>query len=152
MKYIKHFLTIMIWLMSISVYGQIERDSTIINYIEVQSKFVGLNDLNRIPDDIKPYLNSIKEYMNKNKMPFNEYWIWTSYIKEDSTSLSIPICHYDGFVRQMELELKNKDSDKNRNEGEPIPIFIFVGNASGKDGTLQIDKKTKIVLSFNLWE
>ena len=138
--------------MSISVYGQIERDSTIINYIEVQSKFVGLNDLNRIPDDIKPYLNSIKEYMNKNKMPFNEYWIWTSYIKNDSNSLSIPICHYDGFVREKELEQKNKDANKDRKEGEPRAIITFVGNASGKDGTLQIDKKTKIVLSFNLWE
>jgi phage anti-repressor protein len=108
MKNIKHLLTILILLISISGYGQIERDSTIINYIEVQSEFVGLNDLNRIPDYIRPYLSSIKEYMNKNKMPLNEYWIWTSYVQEDSNSLSIPICHYEGFVVKKKFDKKIK--------------------------------------------
>lgn len=139
-------------LISISLYGQIERDSTIVNYIEVKSEFVGLNDLNRIPDCIRPYLSSIKEYMNKNLMPLNEYWIWTSYIQEDSNSLSIPICHYDGFVFQKELEQKNKDANKDRKEGELMTVCASVGNASGKDGNLEINKNTKIVLSFTLWE
>lgn len=143
---------ILILLISISVYGQIERDSTVINYIEAQSEFVGLNDLNRIPQYIRPYINSIEEYMNKNKMHLNEYWIWTSYIQEDSTSLSIPICHYDGFVIQKELEQKNKDANKDRKEGEPLKVIVSKGNASGKDGNLEIDKNTKIVLSFKLWE
>jgi hypothetical protein len=152
MKNIKHLLTLLILLISISAYSQIERDSTIINYIEVQSKYVELNDLNRIPDYIRPYLSSIKKYMNKNKMPLNEYWILTSSVKEDSNSLSIPICHYDGFVVRKEYEQKNKDANKDRKEGEPMTIIAFVGNAGGKDGNLEIDKNTKIVLSFKLWE
>ena len=152
MKIIKHLLTILILLISISVHGQLKRDSTVINYIEVQREFVGLNDLNGIPDYIRPYLSSIEEYMNKNKMPLDEYWIWTSYIREDSNSLSIPICHYDGFVVIKELEQKNKDANKDRKEGEPMTVIAFKGNASGKDGNLEIDKNTKIVLSFKLWE
>lgn len=152
MKNIKQLSTILILLISLSVYGQIERDSSIINYIEVQSEFIGLNDINRIPDYIRPYLSSIKEYMNKNKMPLNEYWIWTSYIQEDSNSLSIPICHYDGFVFKKELEQKNKDAKKDRKEGEPMKVFAFVGNAGGRDGNLKIDKNTKNVLSFELME
>jgi hypothetical protein len=152
MKNIKHLLTILILLSSISVFGQIEKDSTIINYIKVQSEYVELNDLNRIPDNIRPYLSSVKEYMNKNKMPLNEYWIWTSYIKEDSNSLSIPICHYNGFVFKKELEEKDKKANENKKPGEPLRVTDFVGNASGKDGNLEIDKNTKIVLSFKLWE
>ena len=153
MKNIKHLLTILILIISISVYSQIERDSTIINYIEAQSEFVGLNDLNRIPDSIRPYLSSIKKYMNKNKMPLNEYWILTSSIKEDSNSLSIPICHYDGFVVKKEYEQRNKDANKDRKEGEPkVFAFFGFGNVSGKDGSLEINKNTKIVLSFKLGE
>jgi hypothetical protein len=90
--------------------------------------------------------------MNKNKMPLNEYWIWTSNIHEDSNSLSIPICHYDGFLRKKELEQKNKDANKDRKEGEPLEVIVSKGNASGKDGNLEIDKNTKIVLSFTLCE
>ena len=90
--------------------------------------------------------------MNKNKMPLNDYWILTPSVKEDSSSLSIPICHYDGFVFKKELEQKNKDANKDRKEGEPMTVITFVGNASGKDGNLEIDKNTKIVLSFKLWE
>jgi hypothetical protein len=134
------------------VFGQIEKDSTIIKYINVQSEFVRLNDLNRIPDNIRPYLSSVYEYMKKNKMPLEEYWIWTSCIKEDSNLLSIPLCHYNGFVAKKELELKNKDANKGRKEGEPMKVTVQVGNLSGKDGNLEIDKKSKIVLRFRLME
>jgi hypothetical protein len=33
-----------------------------------------------------------------------------------------------------------------------MTVFAFTGNAGGKDGNLEIDKNTKIVLSFKLWE
>ena len=153
MKNLKHLLTILILLISISVYSQIERDSAIINYIDAQSEFVGLNDLNRIPDHIRPYLCSIKKYMNKNKMPLTDYWILTSSVKEDSNSLSIPICHYDRFVLKKEFEQKYKDANKDSKEGEPnVFAFFGFGNSGGKNGNLEIDKNTKIVLSFKLWE
>lgn len=90
--------------------------------------------------------------MNNNKMPLNEYWIWTSYIKKDSSSLSIPLYHYDGFVVTKEIEQKNKDANKDRIEGEPITVIVSKGNPDGKCGNLEIDKKTKVVTSFKLWE
>lgn len=73
-------------------------------------------------------------------------------IKKDSNLLSIPLCHYDGFVLKKNLEQKIKDANKERKEGDPMTVIVSKGNASGKDGNLLIDKKTKIVLSFKLWE
>ncbi len=134
------------------MYGQIERDSTIVNYIENQNEFTGLNDMNGIPDSIRSYFNSVKDYMNKNNMDLADYWIWTSHIQEDSNSISIPICHYSGFVFMKELEEKNKNENKDRKTGEPITVIDFNGNMSGKDGNLEIEKKTKKVLSFGLWQ
>jgi hypothetical protein len=55
-------------------------------------------------------------------------------------------------VAKKELELKNKDANKGRKEGEPMKVTVQVGNLSGKDGNLEIDKKSKIVLRFRLME
>lgn len=55
-------------------------------------------------------------------------------------------------VMKNKLDTKNVEANKNRKEGEPVPVVYFNGNASGKDGNLELDKKTKSVLSFRLWQ
>ncbi|UTW65124.1 hypothetical protein KFE94_10575 [bacterium SCSIO 12643] len=149
----KHFFTGLTFLILIhNAYGQIEKDSTIINYINDQKEFVGFNNLDELPESIKPYLTTIKDYMANNKMDLNDYWFWTSYVQEDSSSIYIPICHYDGFVFKKDLEEKNIEANKDRKERELITVINFNGNASGKDGNLEIDRSTNKVLSFRLWQ
>lgn len=152
MKNIRHFIAVFVWLTTISVYGQTEKDSIVIDFIKEQKEFVGLNELGSIPDSIIPYLDSVKDYMKMNKMNPDDYWIWTSYIQEDSNSVFIPLCHYDGFEFKKNLEEQNKEANKDRKEGDLITVIDFNGNASGKDGHLQIEKSTKKVLSFRLWQ
>lgn len=102
----KHFFAGIILLFSVTAFGQVKKVSTITKYIEEQKEFVGLNDLNHVPDSIKPYLNPIKDYMVINEMDINDYWIWNSYVQEDSSSIYFPICHYDGFVLKKDSEEK----------------------------------------------
>jgi hypothetical protein len=152
MNNIKHLLTALIFLISFTVYGQIEKDSVVVNYIESQSEFIGLNDLSRIPESIKPYIKSIKDYMGKNLMHPDDYWICSSSIQEDSNPISIPIRHYNTFVCVKEVEEKNEEAKKNRQEDGSYLVAVQNGNISGKDGTLEIDKSSKEVLSFKLGE
>ena len=149
----RHFFTCLIFLCLVyNTYGQIEKDSTIINYINNQTEFIELNNLDGLPKSIKPYVSAIKDYMAVNKMNLSDYWIWNSYIEEDSDLIFIPICHYHGFVFKKDLEEKNIEANKDRKEGKPLTVIDFNGNASGKDGILEIDKSTNKVLSFRLWQ
>ncbi|GEM_PF-1950135 len=129
-----------------------EKELPIGNYIDAQNEFIGLRDLNKMSDSIKPFLSSINEFMTLRKMNYNRYWINTTSIIEDSTQMYIPIHHYDGFVFEKELQEKNIRANKDKKEEEPLTITDFVGNASGKDGYLEIDKKTKRVIGFGVWQ
>lgn len=149
---LKYLVTIITFLISFSVPGQEEKDSLVIGFIKAKSEYIGLNELHKIPATIKPYIDLVKDYMIQNKMNPDDYWIWTSYIRENSNSIWIPICHYDGFVFEKRLESENKEANKYRNEEAPIVVMDYNGNASGKDGNIEIDKKTETVLSFKLWQ
>ncbi len=148
----KHFFTGLILFFSIITFGQVKKDPTVTKYIGEQKEFVRLSDLNKVHGSIKPYLNTIKDYMANNEMDINGYWIWTSYVQENSNSIFIPICHYDGFVFKKNLEEKNEEAKKNRKAGDLETVITFNGNASGKDGNMEIDKTTNKVLSFALWQ
>ena len=144
-------IALLILLYSIS-YGQTKKDSAIIQYIQTQAAYISLTDSTNIPGKLIPYYGLILDYMAKHKMNKNDYFIWISSIKDDTNSLTIPFCHYDGFVVKKGIEEKNKKAIKNKKPGEPFTVTAFVGNASGRDGSLEIDKQLKKVVGFGLWE
>lgn len=148
----KHFFVGFILIFSVCVYAQTEKSPVIIKYINAQEEFVGLNNLDKLPKSVRDYLTAIKDYMVSSKMDLNDYWVWTSYIEEDSNTISIPLCHYDGFVFKRELEEESIEVNKDRKEGEQLIVIDFNGNASGKDGNLRINKFSRKVLSYKLWE
>lgn len=130
--------------------GQTEKVSAVEKYIESKGHFVRLNDPNKIPKSIQPYLESVKTYMAANHLELNQYWVSTIDIKEDSANISIPVYHYDGFERIKELEEEYKEAKKNAKDGV-ITVTDLMGNASGKDGHIEIVKSTKKVFRFSIW-
>ncbi len=135
-----------------NLFGQVEKDSAIIEFIKTKKDFVLLTDTNFLPQTIIPYYESVANYMSKNKMNMNDYYVWTSYIKNQATSICIPICHYEGFKLLKDLKNKDEEANKNRKKNDPLIITDINGNVSGIDGDLEIDKKTKKVMRFSLWQ
>jgi len=145
-------LIVLLILLYSTSYGQAKKDSATIQYIQTQAAYISLTDSTIMPGQLIPYSGLILDYLAKHKMNKNDYYIWISYIQEDTNSLFIPICHYDGFVLKKEIEEKNKKAKENNKPGEPLTVIDFVGNASGRDGSLKIDKQLKKVVGFELWE
>jgi len=64
-------------------------------------------------------------------MDITEYYIWVRFIDDSSDMLSIPLCHYNKFIFEMEIEAKNKKTG----------IYEqYTGNVGGKNGSVEIDK------------
>jgi hypothetical protein len=150
MKGFKFLLTIIIYLLSIPLYAQTQKDITVINYIKAQKEFVGVTDVNKIPNSIKPYFSSIESYMEQRKWPFGDYWISTSSIRESPNSISVSIYHYNGFVVEKELEERQKKLDMARVGGDTI-VVIRAGTPNG-GGILVIDKDEKRVVSYQRYQ
>ena len=131
-------------------FGQ-KKDAEILEYISHQEGLVVLTDLPNLAVSVMPYQEIIKEYLAKNNLTINDYYVWTSQIQKNNSTLTIPIHHYDGFKLRKELEDQNTAAYKARKEGELYMVKDFDGNASGKDGSLEIDLRTKKV-SFSLWQ
>ena len=145
------FIALSIFLCSNS-FGQAKKDSTMIQFIKCQKDFVALSDTANLPKEIQPYYESILDYLSKNNLNKNDYYVWTSFIEYGTDTIFIPIYHYDGFIKKKELEDKDRELNKNRKKDDPIFVTDMNGNATGKDGNLEIDKRTKKVTSFKLWQ
>lgn len=146
------FIVALLLFSSFSSLGQVKKDAKILKYIEAQTNFVNLTDTSQYAESLRPYSAAIIDYFSIHKMDLGDYWIWTSYIEEDAHSIFIPICHYDGFVFKKNLEEQNIALNKERKSTDPITVVDFYGNASTKDGTLEIDKMTYKVLSYKYWQ
>lgn len=146
------FIVALLLFSSFSSLGQWQKDAKILKYIEAQNNFVSLLDTSQFAESLRPYSTSINAYFFIHKMDLGDYWIWTSYIEEDAHCIFIPICHYDGFVFKKNLEEQNIALNKERKSTDPITVLDFNGNASTKDGTLEIDKMTHKVLSYKYWQ
>lgn len=133
-------------------FGQVKKDAKNLKYIEAQNNFVSLLDTSQLAESLRPYSTAITDYFSIHKMDLGDYWIWTSYIEEDAHSIFIPICHYDGFVFKKNLEEQNIALNKERKSTDPLTVMDFNGNASTKDGTLEIDKMTYKVVSYKYWQ
>lgn len=152
MKRLKLYWTILILTVSKYTYAQISQDSTVVNYIKEQSKFVRITDIDRLPKSIKPLFSTIRSYMNTNKMVLTDYWTSATGIQEYPNSILIPLYHYRGFVLEKQLEEEEKRLNMARVGGDTIIVIGVAGNPSGKDGILEIDKNEKRVVSFKLWQ
>jgi len=125
------------------------RIDPVIDYIKAKKTFVPLLDTANHPISIKPYYKPILSYLLKDA---SNCYISTKGIEETSDLLSISVYHYKGFERKKRLEDEDKEANKNKRAGEPMQVSVLAGNVSGKDGTLVIDKKTKAVIRFLLWQ
>ncbi len=121
----------------------------VIDYIKAKKTFVPLLDTANHPVSIKPYYKPIFSRLLKDASSF---YISTKGIEETSDLLSISVYHYKGFERKKRLEDEDREANKSKKAGEPMQMSGLAGNASGKDGTLVIDKKTKEVIRFLLWQ
>ncbi len=121
----------------------------VIDYIKAKKAFVPLLDTANYPVSIKPYYKPIlSRFLND----ATNFYISTKGIEETSDLLSILVYHYRGFEREKRFEDEDREANKDKKAGEPIQQSGLTGNASGKDGTLVIDKKTKEVIRFLLWQ
>ncbi len=135
------------------LFGQTKKDPAVIEYIRSKKYFIPLTDTANLPLMIRPYCDGVFSFMSEHRMDKNDYYVSINHIKNQAVSLSIPIIHYDGFKKLKEEAGNDRDTNKNEIEGQ----FVYsgsttTGNLSGKDGTLEIDKNTKRVLSFKIWQ
>lgn len=130
MKKILIFIPILLF--CIQLHGQTKKDSTVIEFIKSNKSYVVLSDSASMPESVKDYYNCISKYFKRHRKVLDDYYVLSSRIEDDSTLISIPIYHYDGFKKQKEANDKNEK-------------LLILGNLSGKDGYIKINKSTKKV-------
>jgi hypothetical protein len=133
---------------SSNLFAQISKDSTVLNFIKSKHKYIALTDSSNLSDTIKLFYNNILDYLSTSA---NDYYVDTSNIKIDSLYVNIPIYHYDGFKKGKELQDRADSINKDKKVGDQM-FYITLGNASGKDGFLVIDKRTRKILRISAWQ
>lgn len=127
-------------------------DSAVIEFIKSKKEFVGVDDTSNLPAIVRSYYKSILNYLTDNKLDKKLYYISINYIQDKSESILVPLYHFAGFKKKLELENKDKDFNAKIWKGEYPRTTNMMGNASGKDGNLEIDKKTKNIIGFTFWQ
>jgi len=130
-------------------------DSSVINYIRQQERFVAITDKEELPTTVQIYYDEILSFLSKDTTGINNYYVDTTSVVNERATVSIPIYHYDGFKREKEIKDRNSIETmwmQLRTGNTNVVIVTDInGNLSGKDGALEISKKTKKVLRFSLW-
>lgn len=153
----KFVLGILFLLVILCQCGQtISHDPEIIEFIESKGEYCKLTNQEKLPDNIKKHYSTVIEFMESHDMEVENYFVWNEYIEENDSILKIPICHYDGFVREYEIEKKINENNKNdtteTNDGSYTFHSEIKGNSSGgKDGNLILIKKEDRIDQFLIW-
>ncbi len=84
---------------------------------------------------------SIIDFLKLKNINPSNYFVESSPIKDDKTSISIPLWHIEGLKKMKEIEKKNKET-KQKNS--------WIGNP-GECGTIKYDKKQQKIISFLYW-
>lgn len=114
----------------------IEKETHILNYIENLGNYVAITEYEKLPNLIKQNYSAIVYFCYQNNLDKNNFYIDTSNIRELNLVIGIPISHYSGFKKSFQAEQNN--------------TFIL-GNASGKDGLLEINKLNGRIIAFTYW-
>ena len=89
-------------------------------------------------------------------MDIDDYFVDTSHCYENDSTMEIPIYHYDGYVRLIEIEMEYQNRQVAKNSTNPDGGYTLKtqikGNVSGKDGYLLIDKRIDMCIGFSKWK
>lgn len=131
-------------------------DPEIVKYITEKEGYVKLTDKENLPTDILNYHSTIIEFMKFNWMDIDDYFVDTSHCYENDSTMEIPIYHYDGYVRLIEIEMEYQNRQVAKKSTNPDGGYQLrtqlKGNASGKDGYLLIDKRIDMCIGFSKWK
>ena len=121
-------------------YPKIDTANT--NYID-KERYTNLSDVNLLPEIIKPYYYYIKSYILFKSMKLDDCWIENSEnVKQDSSYVYLLITHTETFKILKQLDNENNEARKNAKKGETYPVRAIVGNPSGKDRIIKLEKST----------
>jgi hypothetical protein len=112
------------------------RDTSIFEYMAYDGIYSDVYDVSAASDMVKPYHSVVLNYLDSNQGS-EGYYIWNNIVKEDSFYIDIPVVHIRGFYIQRDAERKGSG---------------ILGNLSGGDGTIKINKATKEVVSYLKWQ
>lgn len=105
---------------------------------------VFLSDEDQLDSIVFIHLPLIKEYLSsKGENPANYIIVKGDEKGIQNNTLNIPLYHVRGFILSYKRAKESENSDRKR---------IITGNASGRDGTLQIDLRTNKVINFLRWQ
>ena len=134
--------------LNLIAYSNIDTANT--TYID-KERYTNLSDVNFLPEIIKPYYYYIKSYILFKGMNLNDYWIENSEdIKQDSSYIYLLITHSDTFKIRKQLDNENNEARKNATKGETYPVRAIVGNPSGKDRFIKLEKSTRKIIWASL--
>ena len=139
-------ITFIALLICSKLYGQTLDDSTLKAIMKGNEYLVSLSDSMNFSAEIKPYYKSIINYINETKTNKSDWYLLTPTFQEKKKSILVSIYHVDGFRYILEA---NRIAHK---KGDEVLGSAGIGNASGRDGELEIDKKTKKVIKFRFEE
>jgi hypothetical protein len=118
-------------------------DTIYSNYSD-KGTYVNLSNERALPETIKPFYYYIQCYLAFYHLNINDYWIKnTEDIRQDSLYIYLETTHKETFIVDGKINWQNQEARKNAKKGEPFPVRIVVGNPSGKDRIIVLEKSTK---------
>jgi hypothetical protein len=114
-------------------------------YIDRLGKFTAIIDSANANKILDPYYHKVISFMSEHNMAHDKYYLkdYSIELSNDHKSILIPLRHYDGFKKELELQKVNSSSEMKT---------TISGNLSGKDGTLEIDLTSNEIIGFKLWQ
>ena len=116
---------------------QLGQKNELKQFIKSHGDFIALTNISALNNTVVKCIPLIKTYLDSKNDSIENYYIDTSRVRIEGSSLSIPLWHIDGFTKQLNYK---KDG------------LIIIGNASGKDGLIKIDLTKMKVKGFLLWQ
>ncbi len=156
----KRNLVIIIFLfLSSNLFAQNVAHEELMLFMTQHPDYVSFQDPQLLDTKVKDYYAHVKEFLDSKNEKIEDYYVKTDMIFEkliqggditDGSTLSFPIFHIDTFRALLKLKKENltKYNELNTGKNSAYPI---VGNASGKDGWMEINYSTKLV-KFTLAE
>ncbi|NJB84150.1 hypothetical protein [Wenyingzhuangia aestuarii] len=146
------FIIMTLFLKSSILFSQTEIEVS--EFIALKSNIISLEKKSKLNDVLKKSYSAINSFLKSKNENIREYYTEKITPRIENDIVYINLYHRNGFKRKVklnkELEKKNKLT---HNKNKPRIIgYSIMGNASGKDGVLELHIKNFEFNRFLYWK
>ncbi len=155
----KKMTTLLFLFLSTGLFAQDTTDFELKLLMAEHPNYISYKDSSLLPLPVKSSYNMVKEFLATKNENIEDYWVKTDFVIEftsvgnvpygdiEASGLFFPVYHTNTL--KAVLQLKKEDPDKyNKLNNGTNTFYQMVGNASGRDGKIEISS----TVTLTVWE